>query len=84
MQEILNRFSRMVVHCGRIVINDSDLGPEKPKIEMVKFLKCIEQMHDPTVLQTYYIVNGNISTNPRDDKPYTLDRRWHYSAAGRI
>ena len=70
MQEILNRFSRMVVHCGRIVINDSDLGPEKPKIEMVKFIKCIEQMHDPTVLETYYIVNGNLSTTP-DAKQYT-------------
>ena len=70
MQAILNRFSRIMVDCGRIIIKDEDLVAEKPKIEMIKFIKCIEQMHDPTVLETYYIVNGNLSTTP-DAKQYT-------------
>jgi hypothetical protein len=62
MQTILNRFSRMMGDCGRIVIKDSDLKPEPRKIEIVKYIKCIEQMSDPTILETYYITNGNLST----------------------
>ena len=76
MQEILNRFSRIMTDCARIVIKDSDLEVERPKVEMIKYIKCIEQMQDPTVLETYFIVNGNLrTTNPRDDKIRNHDHR---------
>ena len=82
MRAILNRFSKMMVDCGRIVIKSEDLKPEATKIEVVKYIKCIEQMHDPTVLETYYIVNGNFSTTP-GDADNSRDRRSHDSADGR-
>ena len=83
MRAILNRFSRMMVDCARIVITDEDLGPEKPKIELVKYIKCIEQMNDPTILETYYIVNGNLTSTTPDGVGNIRDRTTLCSDVGR-
>ena len=40
---------------AKIKITEDDLGPEPEELRKIKFIKCMEQYHDPNVHSIYYL-----------------------------
>ena len=53
MNSLQKQFRRFNMYGSAITLRDKDLVPEKERFTKVKFQKCIEQMNDPTILDTY-------------------------------
>ena len=45
------------VYCARTTIDDTNMLPEEERFTTVVFTKCIEQMNDPTIFNTYVYSN---------------------------
>ena len=82
MKNVMQKFRRLKVNCARITIRDKDLVPEEERITKVKFTRSIEQMRDPTILDTYlysntrgFIRQPTIRTLPLSSKDETRSSR---------
>ena len=53
MNSLQKQFRRFNMYGSAITIRDKDLEPERERFTNYKFQKSIEQMNNPTILDTY-------------------------------